>query len=109
MNYALRYAARAGAAAVARHARRRGYAGALTVNCVHVCFRGQAQSRVRDIRAQQALSARVASIATAIGVPQDALLARVAECASSGNSVDAMLESFESAAAAGLSGDQLFG
>ena len=68
----------------------------------------QAQSRVQDIRAQQALSARVAAIAATIGTSEDALLIRVAQC-DTPEAVDAMLESIESAAAAGISADQLFG
>lgn len=68
----------------------------------------QAQARVQDIRDQQAFAARVAAVASAIGVSQDDMMARVAVCLSSGDSVHAMLESVESAAAAGLRGADIF-
>lgn len=73
-----------------------------------LCWLWQAQARVQDIRDQQAFAARVAAVASAIGVSQDDMMARVAVCLSSGDSVDAMLESVESAAAAGLRGADIF-
>ena len=73
-----------------------------------LCWLWQAQARGQDIRDQQAFAARVAAVASAIGVSQDDMMARVAVCLSSGDSVDAMLESVESAAAAGLRGADIF-